>query len=142
MERSRFIAKLIGPLCVAAGLGLLFNGEVYKAMFERGLHDHLVIYLSGVISLSVGLAIVVLHNRWVWHWPVIITVFGWLGVIGGAVRMICPQTVEQIGAAALAHPSFLVADGMLAALLGVLISYFGYFDPPQRHGAHARRRRR
>jgi hypothetical protein len=141
MERSRFIAKLIGPVCIAGGIGLLFNADVHKAMFEHGLHDHLVIYLSGVISLTIGLAIVILHNRWGWHWPVIVTIFGWLGVIGGAVRMILPQAVEQMGAAFIAHPSFLVGDGIFAVLLGVLLSYFGYFDPPQVHGASRRRRR-
>ncbi len=41
MERSRCIAKLIGPICVVGGLGMLFSTGVPKSMFERGLHDHL-----------------------------------------------------------------------------------------------------
>src|SRR5690242_5782173 len=97
MERSRFIAKLIGPILIAGGLGMMFNTAVYRAMFERGLHDHLLIYLSGVIALTAGLAIVALHNRWDWNWTVIITVFGWLAVIGGVVRMVAPEVIEQIG---------------------------------------------
>jgi len=57
MERSRFIAKLIGPICIAGGAGMLFNTAVFKAMFERGLHDHLLIYIAGLIALTSGLAI-------------------------------------------------------------------------------------
>ena len=147
MERSRFIAKLIGPICIAGGVGMLFNTAVFKSMFERGLHDHLLIYLAGFIALTAGLAIVVLHNKWECNWTVIITLFGWLATIGGIVRMVAPQAVEQFGEQIIAHPNFFVIDGSVALLLGVLLSYFGYLEPPTlSHGrasrAPSRRRRR
>ena len=139
MERSRFIAKLIGPVCIAAGLGMLFNTAVFKSMFERGLHDHLLIYVAGAIALVSGLAIVNLHNRWQWDWTVIITIFGWLATIGGFVRIMAPQVVERLGEEALAHSNFFVVDGSVALLLGVLLSYFGYLEPPTlSHGRTAR----
>lgn len=147
MERSRFIAKLLGPICIAGGAGMLLNTAVFKAMFERGLHDHLLIYLAGVIALTAGLAIVVLHNRWEWRWPLIITLFGWLAAIGGIVRMVAPQLVEQWGLQILAYNTFFLIDGWIAVLLGVLLSYLGYLEPPTlSHGraapAPSRRRRR
>ena len=55
MERSHFLAKLIGPVFIVGGLGMLFNSTVYRAMFERALHDHMLIYLSGVLALVAGL---------------------------------------------------------------------------------------
>ena len=106
MERSHFLAKLIGPVCIAGGLGMLFNTAIYRAMFERALHDHMLIYLSGVIALTIGLAIVILHNDWKWHWPLIITVFGWMAVIGGIVRMIAPQVVEFVRPVRAQHAEF------------------------------------
>jgi len=140
MERSHFLAKLIGPVSIAGGLGMLFNTGVYRAMFERALHDHMFIYLSGVIALTIGLAIVIVHNDWKWHWPLIITMFGWLAVISGIVRMIAPQVVESYGLSLLSSPNFFVIDGGVAMLLGVLLSYFGYLDPPQRRSRLRRRR--
>ncbi|HZQ13672.1 MAG TPA: hypothetical protein VFB31_12770 [Pseudolabrys sp.] len=145
MERSRFIAKLLGPVCIAGGAGMLFNTTVFKAMFERGLHDHLLIYVAGLIALVSGLAIVILHNRWDWNWTVIVTLFGWLAVIGGIVRMVAPQLVEQWGLQIIAYNTFFLIDGWIAVLLGVLLSYFGYLEPaslsPAR-GSSSRRRRR
>ena len=94
MERSHFLAKLIGPVFIVGGVGMLFNTAVYRAMFERALHDHMLIYLSGILALVMGLAIVAVHNDWKWHWPLIITVIGWLALIGGVVRMIAPQVIE------------------------------------------------
>ncbi len=142
MERSHFLAKLIGPVFIVGGAGMILNTAVYRAMFERALHDHMFIYLSGVIALPVGLAIVALHNDWKWHWPLIITVIGWLALIGGTVRMIAPQVIEQIGTSVLDYPNFFVVDGAFAVLLGVLLSYFGYLDPPQLFQERAPSRRR
>jgi uncharacterized membrane protein HdeD (DUF308 family) len=139
MERSRFIAKLIGPICIAGGAGMLFNTAVFKAMFERGLHDHLLIYIAGVIALTSGLAIVALHNTWQCNWTVLITLFGWLAIIGGIVRMVAPQFIEQLGERIIGHANFFVIDGWIAVLLGVLLSYFAYFDPPNLSPARAAR---
>ncbi len=131
MERSHFLAKLIGPVFIAGGVGMIFNSVVYRAMFERALHDHMFIYLSGVIALPVGLAIVATHNDWKWHWPLIITLIGWLAIIGGILRMVAPQVIEKIGMSVLSYPNFFTIDGGIAVLLGVLLSYFGYLDPPE-----------
>jgi len=128
---------------------MLFNTAVYRAMFERALHDHMLIYLSGVTALTIGLAIVILHNDWKWHWPLIITVFGWLAVIGGVMRMLAPQLIETYGLSLLGYPNFFIIDGGVAVLLGVLLSYFGYLDAPRsaleetspRHRSPPRRRK-
>ena len=139
MDRSHFLAKLIGPVCIVGGLGMLFNTAAYRAMFERALHDHMFIYLSGVIALTLGLAIVILHNDWKWHWPLIVTIFGWLAVIGGILRMLVPQVVESYGLSLLSTPNFFTVDGGIALLLGIVLSYFGYLDPPRRSSRPRRR---
>jgi hypothetical protein len=102
----------------------------------------MLIYLSGVIALPVGLAIVITHNDWKWHWPLIITIIGWLAIIGGILRMVAPQVVAQIGLSVLSYPNFFIIDGGVAILLGVLLSYFGYLDPPEMFPERARARRR
>ena len=132
MERSHFLAKLIGPVFIAGGVGMLFNTAVYRAMFERALHDHMLIYLSGVLALVLGLAIVAVHNDWKWRWPLIVTIIGWLALIGGVVRMVAPQVVETYGLVLIKAPNFFIIDGGIAVLLGVLLSYFGYLDSPKR----------
>ena len=41
MERSHFLAKLIGPVFIVGGVGMLFNTAVYRVMFERALETNL-----------------------------------------------------------------------------------------------------
>ena len=57
-------------------------------MAEEFLRSRALIYLSGLLTMTAGLAIVLAHNVWARDWPVLITVLGWLATIGGAVRIV------------------------------------------------------
>ncbi|WP_245269662.1 hypothetical protein M728_002173 [Ensifer sp. WSM1721] len=74
MERSLFLARLLGPTFIAIAVGMLINLGIYETMIAEALHPGIVFYLSGLLSLLAGLAIVNLHNRWQPDWRVIITV--------------------------------------------------------------------
>ena len=70
MARSLFLARLIGPTFVAIALGMLLNPGAYESMIEEALHTGILFYLSGLLSLFAGLAIVNLHNTWCADWRV------------------------------------------------------------------------
>ena len=57
--------------------------------------------MSGILSFIAGLAIERAHNRWAADWLVLVSLFGWLAVIGGLVRMVFPiqlaATVVGVG---------------------------------------------
>ncbi len=38
-----------------------------------------------------------LNNVWIVDWTLIVTVFGWALVLGGASRIIAPQAVSEVG---------------------------------------------
>ena len=67
-------------------------------MAEEFLRSRALIYLSGLLTMTAGLAIVLTHNVWVADWPVLITMLGWLATIGGAVR-IASRTRSRTSAA-------------------------------------------
>ena len=46
-----------------------------------------VSYLSGILMLASGLAVMRSHNVWVRNWPVLITFSGWLLFALGLIRM-------------------------------------------------------
>ncbi|MGA7390560.1 MAG: hypothetical protein WBW99_21915 [Pseudolabrys sp.] len=76
MDRSLFLARLMGPTFVAIALGMLINLGTYESMIAEALHTGILFYLSGLLSLLAGLAIVNLHNMWCADWRVIVTVLG------------------------------------------------------------------
>jgi uncharacterized membrane protein len=125
---SRYLAKLIGPLFLAIGIGMLVNAPLYRAMGAQFLQSAALIYLTGILALPVGIAILLAHNVWAADWRVIITVLGWLAIIGGAVRIIVPQFVQHIGGAALHLAALPFIGGVIVLVLGGVLSFFGYRD--------------
>ena len=127
MPTSIFLARLIGPLFLAVGVGLLVNTTVYRKLAEEALRSHALIYISGVLTMTAGLAIVLTHSVWTADWRVLITVLGWLATIGGAVRIVCPQRIEAIGHRMLARPAAMKVGGGVWLAVGALLCFFGYF---------------
>ena len=128
MQRSIYLAKLIGPPMAAIGAGLLVNGATFRAMAEEFLRGYALIFLAGLLALVAGLAIVQAHNVWSKDWRVIITVFGWLALIGGAVRIVVPQLAAQVGTAMFAQSGIVVAAGLVMIALGAFLSFKGYWQ--------------
>ncbi|MET3756146.1 hypothetical protein [Rhizobium binae] len=57
MERSLFLAKLLGPTFVAVSLGMMLNLGLYQTIIAEGLHAGILLYLSGFLSMLGGLAL-------------------------------------------------------------------------------------
>src|SRR3972149_2382108 len=98
MQTSIFLAKLLGPVFLLIGLGMLANRQAYRAMAEELLRSPPLVYISGVMAFLGGLAIVLTHNVWAPRWYVIITLIGWLGLLRGAMRILLPQQSMAIAA--------------------------------------------
>ena len=123
---SIFLARLMGPIMAMVGIGVFVNGTVYRALADEFLRNRALIYLSGLILMTAGLAIVLTHNVWAAGWTVIITILGWLATIGGAVRIVMPQGTEKIGRRMLKSPQNLQIAGAVWLALGAILSFFGY----------------
>ena len=87
MNTSILIAKLIGPILFVAAFAMLANTKELQEMAHEFLKDRGLIYVTGVMAMLGGLAIINSHNIWTADWRVIITVLGWIMTIGGAIRM-------------------------------------------------------
>jgi hypothetical protein len=126
MDRSLFLARLIGPTFVAIAFGMLANLGMYESMIAEALHTGILFYLSGLLSLLAGLAIVNLHNTWCVDWRVIVTVLGWLMTIGGIVRIVVPQVAIAIGSTIYGGRAPTIVVALIAGVLGAFLSFKGY----------------
>jgi hypothetical protein len=126
MQTSRYLARLIGPVALAMGAYAVLNGATFRLMAGQFLNSYALIFLAGLMTLTAGIAIVLAHNVWTRDWRVIITLFGWLAIIGGAVRIVFPQLVASLGVAMLAHTAVLLFIGFGIVVLGAVLSYYGY----------------
>jgi hypothetical protein len=123
---STFLARLIGPVALVLAVGLFVSAGTYRAMAQEFLRNPALLFLSGLLTLTAGVAIVLAHNVWVARWPVLITILGWLAAIGGAARILLPEWARAFGETMLAQPSTMHVGGTVWLALGAILCFFGY----------------
>ena len=126
METSIFLAKLMGPMLLLMGLFAAMHPERMRKIGREFLDSEALIFISGIITLPVGLAIVINHNVWEMDWRIWITVFGWLAIIAGAARILLPDVMKSIGSVMLEKTPLLIVPGLLMAALGGYLMFYGY----------------
>jgi uncharacterized membrane protein len=126
VAHSRLIAGFIGPVLAAMGIAMLINRELFPAIIDQISHDYGLILVSGILSLVAGIAIVRVHNIWSSGWQVMVTVFGWLAILGGLARMWMPQMAGPIADSFAARPAVLLIAGTALVALGGFLSYKAY----------------
>jgi hypothetical protein len=128
MTTSKYIARLMGPVLLAMGLGMVIENETMRALAQEFLTNRGLIYLSGILTLLAGLAIVNAHNLWVPDWRVIVTVLGWLGIVGGVLRILLTGQVQALGTGIASHAAAVIAGGLATLALGGVLAFNGYED--------------
>ena len=126
VAHSRLIAGFIGPLLAALGVAMLVNRELFPVIIDQISHDYGLILVSGMLSLLAGIAIVRVHNVWSAGWQVIVTLFGWLAILGGLARMWVPQMAGPIADSFAASPAALLLAAVVLVALGGFLSYKAY----------------
>ncbi len=126
MQVSQTVARLIGPVFCAIGIGMLANQMIFRTMAGEFIGAYPFIYISGILALTAGLAILNVHNAWTNDWRSVITALGWLLTFGGFFRIIAPQLVAFLGEGVLAHEWFLYGAGIVLLALGGFITFKGY----------------
>jgi hypothetical protein len=126
MSTSVFLARLIGPVMLVIGLAVFANQRAFRDLAEEFLASRALTFLSGLIIMPAGLAIVLTHNIWAVDGRVMITMFGWANLIGGAIRLAAPAYVMQTGRAMLKRPYFIPVAAAIWVVAGALFCLFGF----------------
>lgn len=131
MTNSTLIARLMGPLLLILGFGMLIGllgdgAAEYMNMLRNFMADIPLIIVFGMLTLVAGLAIVNAHNLWVTNWRVIITVLGWLAIIRGIVAILFPVRIHEIGETVMATPTGPTTGAIIILVLGGILCWMGY----------------
>lgn len=120
MHNSKNIAGLVGPVLVAmlVSESPLVQPHLYDAQIPP------VVYLSGVLMFTAGLAIARINNCWVRNWTVLVTLTGWFALSLGLFRMFAASLYLQ-STANTSATVFMVLEGILL-VLGLIMTYKAY----------------
>jgi len=126
MHPAVLIARLVGPLFVAIGLGILLNASFYAGAIVEAVHSPTLVYLSGIASLLAGLAILNAYRAWTANWRIIVTVLGWVLVVAGVIRIVLPRVTAMLATTIYSGPTALAIAGIIVLVLGGYLSFEGY----------------
>lgn len=126
MDASIFLAKLLGIYILVVGAGLILNKATFQKMFDEYLSSPALIYMGGILALFFGLLIVLFHNKWEASWTLIITLFGWLGILKGIWLIVFPSTIGAVTNFYKKSANALTIHGAIAVLLGLFLIWKGF----------------
>ena len=126
MEKSATIARLMGPVLCAIGVGMLANQAAYREMAAQFLTGLPFVYFSGILALVAGLYILNVHNFWTPDWRSAVTAIGWVLTCVGAFRIIAPQFATFIATSIITNAGFFTGLGVFLLAFGGYITFRGY----------------
>ena len=88
---SSFLAQVIGIYLLLISFAMLFQQERFKKTIAELLSSAPLLALTGSLGVILGLLIVVSHNMWVSSWQVVVTLFGWVLLLQGCMRIFFPH---------------------------------------------------
>ena len=127
MQPVTFMARLIGPLFVVLGIGVLLNQKLYTDMIGQAVLVPVLIYLFGMLALAAGVAMLNGYRRWTFDWRIIITILGWLLVIAGVVRIVLPGVAAAAAISIYSGSAAMGIAGAVVLVLGGFLSFEGYW---------------
>jgi len=122
MELSVLVAKILALTYISAGIAALSGKITFSKIVEDFERSPGLTFVTGFITLIIGMLLIAYHNIWVKNWTVLITIIGWVSLLKGVVLIAFPQFI-----------SFFKnwykntrAWGIFMIAMGLLFGYFGF----------------
>ncbi len=122
---AEIIARILGPLYVISGIGMLVSTDSYRNMIGEFWANPVFACLGGFFATGGGLVILAFHSNWATDWTLLITLIGWIAVVKGALLLVMPRLFEPISRI-FETSGRLRAWAIAPLLLGGLLSVLGY----------------
>jgi hypothetical protein len=127
-SRTIFLGRLLGLYYIAVSLSIFAHPHATVEIMKAMIQDPPLLFIAGLMGVTVGTAIVLAHNVWSGGaLPVIVTLTGWISLIKGMLLLILsPETESRIfivGFHYEQHPNLYAA---IMLLLGAYLTYAGF----------------
>jgi len=111
---------------VALGASTLVNLGRLPNLVEQVAREPTLIMVSGMLLFVASLAIVRAHHYWRQDWSILVTLLGWLSLLGGLARILVPFQLADAMVGLGDQPLVDACAAILVLVVGVFLSYKGY----------------
>lgn len=96
MEMTLYIAGLLGPVLLLAGLAGLMDPSRLEKADKEALKSPALMLLCGMAMVPLGILMVDNHNMWSWDMAGVVTLFGWIMLVKGALILAWPAGMTKL----------------------------------------------
>jgi hypothetical protein len=125
--RTTFLSRLIGLYLILISLAMLTHRQATIESLTALVHNPPMLFVTGVIAVAAGLAMVLGHNVWSGGMlPVLVTLTGWLLLTKGVLLLfLSPETAAGLFLAGLHLEKLFSLYAGIALFLGIYLAYEG-----------------
>jgi hypothetical protein len=126
-QHTVFLSRLLGLYMLIVTLWLLADPHAATTMIEALVGNPGIYVLLALITLGLGLAMVLGHNRWSGGpMPVLVTLIGW-GILLRGLLLLFLSSTQVLGLVrALRFSTFFYAYLVVPLVLGLYLTYAGF----------------
>ncbi|MBA2648682.1 MAG: hypothetical protein H0U75_03605 [Legionella sp.] len=114
-----FLSTLLGWFIILFSLLMIFHQEHMNLVMLDVLKHPGLFFILALITTLLGLIMVLNHNIWVWGWPLVVTVFSWMVLIGGLIRLFFYDYASKLGSYFFNNPKRMRITGIIMFFIGL-----------------------
>ncbi|MFA6519623.1 MAG: hypothetical protein WCT41_02250 [Candidatus Paceibacterota bacterium] len=123
MALTLLAAKILGIYLVVGGLMVIIRGKTLPHLMKDFFGHPAVVYLTGVILITLSSVYLLQKNVWDGSWRTIITVLMWATLVKGLSYIFIPGALEKMVNKKLFD--FVSLYGLIAIAGGIYLFYLG-----------------
>ncbi len=126
-----FLSRLLGLFTAILALTMAANRDATVAAFVMLVHDPAALWVTGMVGLAAGLALVLSHNRWSGGAPaIVVTLYGWAVLLKSILVLVLPAGTFAGLQGLLQSSAFFYADSAFLLALGLTLAVAGFTASP------------
>lgn len=124
MGIANFLAEVLGIIFLIIPFSLFINSRQIKHIFSA-MEQEYTVYIHGLVLLTLGVFIVLLHNVWMRNWVVLVTIVGWLFILKGLFLLFFTKDAVDL-AKKMREAKTIPYVLLMLLFLGLVLLYFGF----------------
>ena len=117
------IQQIFSPAFLILGVSRILHPNLWIDLIANIGKSRFAGFWMGSFALTVGLFLILGHNKWVLDWPLLITVVGWGMAIKGTIYLLVPKAAEVVIERAGKSNRVLRVSGIVMAAFGGVLSW-------------------
>lgn len=127
--KTRYLGRIFGPYCLLIGLGMVSRKQATLDAIGGLVHNGPALWMAGVFTVALGLAMVVGHQVWSSGPAIVVTLIGWITLAKGLAAFWLSPGSEVALLARIHYVPWFYAWAGVALLLGIYLTWACFARP-------------